>query len=76
MFHRYIQGARFFGNSNDANVDGEVVIDSTGITTTAAAPVASELVVPASQPLRSRFVGQGYKQVKEKSHKISFQNHV
>ncbi|PON87470.1 GPI inositol-deacylase PGAP1-like [Trema orientale] len=63
---RYIQGARLFGNASDAKVDGGVAMDSAGTT---AAAAAAELVVPASPPpsttssLRSRFIGQGYKQV-------------
>ncbi|PON56664.1 GPI inositol-deacylase PGAP1-like [Parasponia andersonii] len=59
---RYIQGARLFGNASDAKVDGGVAKDSAGT-------AAAELAVPASPPLsttsslRSRFIGQGYKQV-------------
>lgn len=59
-YGRYIQGARLSGNSNDAKVDDGVAMDGAEAT-------AAELVVPAtSLSMRSRFVGQGYKQVKAK----------
>ena len=60
---RYIQGARLFGNSSDEELDGEVAVGSAG--------TMAEVAVPASttttSSLRSRFVGQGYKQVEAKS---------
>ncbi|GMN48613.1 hypothetical protein TIFTF001_017762 [Ficus carica] len=56
---RYIQGARLFGNSDDANADGEVAVEGAGTT----AQVAVSASSATTSSLRSRFVGQGYKQV-------------
>lgn len=56
---RYIQGVRLFGNSNDANAEGEVAMESAGTTAEVAFPASAT----TSPSLRSRFVGQGYKQV-------------
>lgn len=59
---RYILGTRLFGNSDDANADGEVAVEGAGTT----AQVAVSASPATTSSLRSRFVGQGYKQVKAK----------
>ena len=51
-----------FGNSDDANADGEVAVEGAGTT----AQVAVSASPATTSSLRSRFVGQGYKQVKAK----------
>ncbi|GAV65308.1 PGAP1 domain-containing protein [Cephalotus follicularis] len=60
---RYVQGARFFGNVPNLEVDSLVTFEN-GQPISEAAIVSSKTnSTPVTTPLRARFVGQGYKQV-------------
>ncbi|XP_021895459.1 uncharacterized protein LOC110812885 [Carica papaya] len=59
---RYIQGARFFGNSN-VDIDSVVATDNDQIVSDVAIMNNKTNSTPVATTLRARFVGQGYKQV-------------
>lgn len=59
---RYIQGARFFGNSN-VDVDSTVAIDTDQPISEVATVDNKTISTATSTTFRARIVGQGYKQV-------------
>ncbi|KAH9771101.1 alpha/beta-Hydrolases superfamily protein [Citrus sinensis] len=60
--HLYIQGARFFGNSN-VDVDSTVAIDTDQPISEVATVDNKTISTATSTTFRARIVGQGYKQV-------------
>lgn len=57
--HRYIQGVRLLGSSNNDNAEIPIEIDAPVGEMTAISTLA-----PPSATMQARFIGQGYKQVK------------
>lgn len=64
LFNRYIQGARLIGNSKPASSEETLEIGKDSGQDESIVNGRNNKPAPSAPTLRARFVGQGYKQVK------------